>query len=88
MARSMKSETNLIINPKFAPKREGPFPITKILSPLSHELKLPTTWKIHLVFHASFLTPYLENDIHGPNFPAPLPDLIENEEEYEIEWIL
>ena len=40
------------------------------------------------MFHASLLTPYHENEIHGPNFPAPPPDLINNKEEYEIEWIL
>ena len=77
-----------ILDPKFAPKREGPFTITKVLSPLSYELKLPTSWKIHPVFHASLLTPYHENEIHGPNFPAPPPDLVDNEEEYEIERIL
>ena len=27
-------------------------------------------------FHASLLTPYKGNDIHGPNFPQPPPDLI------------
>ena len=27
-----------IINPKFAPKREGPFTITKVLSPITYEL--------------------------------------------------
>ena len=40
------------------------------------------------MFHASLLTPYKENDIHGPNFPEPPPDLINEEEEYEIERIL
>ena len=77
-----------ILDPKFAPKWEGPFTITKVLSPLSYKLKLPTSWKIHLVFHTSLLTPYRENEIHRPNFPTPLPDLIDNEEEYEIEQIL
>ena len=38
--------------------------------------------------HASLLTPYRENEVHGRNFPAPPPDLIEGEEEYEIEKIL
>ena len=83
-ARNLKRN---ILDPKFAPKREGPFTITKVLSPLSYEFK-PTLWKIHPVFHASLLTPYHENEIHGLNFPAPPPDLIDNEEEYEIEWIL
>ena len=84
-ARNLKRN---ILDPKFAPKREGPFTITKALSPLSYELKLPTSWKIHPVFHASLLTPYHENEIHGLNFPAPPLDLIDNEEEYEIERIL
>ena len=84
-ARNLKRN---IIDPKFSPKREGPFLISKVLSPLSYQLKLPASWKIHPVFHASLLSPYKENDIHGLNFPAPPPDLIDNEEEYEIERIL
>ena len=77
-----------VTNPKFAPKREGPLAITKVLSSITYQLRLPKTWKIHLVFHASLLSPYHENNIHGPNFPALPPDLIEGEEEYEIEKIL
>ena len=73
---------------KIAPKRLGPFKITEVLSPLSYRLDLPETWKIHNVFHATLLTEYTENDIHGPNPEPPLPDIIEGEEEYEIEGIL
>ena len=61
-ARNLK---HLIINPKFAPKREGPFTITKVLSPIVYQLRLPKTWKIHPVFHASLLSPYRENEVHG-----------------------
>ena len=67
-ARNLKG---LIINLKFAPKREGPFTITKVLSPIVYQLCLPKTWKIHLVFHTSLLLPYRENEVHGQNFPAP-----------------
>ena len=81
-ARNLKRN---IPDPKFAPKQEGPFTITKVLSPLSYELKLPTSWKIHPVFHALLLTPYHENEIHGLNFLAPPLDLIDNKEEYKIE---
>ena len=77
-----------VTNPKFAPKREGPFTIVKVLLSITSELKLPTMWKIHLVFHASLLSHYGENPIHSPNFPKPPPDLIAGEEEYEIEKIL
>ena len=84
-ARNLK---RLIINPKFAPKQEGPFTITKVLSPIVYQLRLPKTWKIHPVFHASLLSPYRVNEVHGKNFPAPPPDLINGEEEYEIEKII
>ena len=84
-ARNLKRN---IINPKFAAKIEGPFKITKVLSSLSYQLEIPKSWKIHPVFHASLLTLYKENDIHGPNFPQPPPDLINGEEEYEVKQIL
>ena len=73
---------------KLAPKREGPFEISQVLSPVSYRLRLPPTWKIHDVFHASLLSPYRETAEHGPNFIEPPPDLIEGEEEYEITEIL
>ena len=73
---------------KLAPKREGPFEITEVLNPLNYRLKLPTSWKIHPVFHASFLMPYKENDTHGPNYTRPPPDLIDEHEEYEVEAIV
>ena len=84
-ARNLK---HLIINLNFAPKWEGPFTITKVLSPIVYQLRLPRTWKIHPVFHASLLSPYPENEVHGKNFPVPPPDLINGEEEYEIEKII
>lgn len=73
---------------KMAPKREGPFVISEVLGPLVYKLKLPEQWKIHPVFHASLLTPFRENEIHGPNFLAPPPDLIDGHKEYEVEAIL
>jgi transposase InsO family protein len=54
---------------KIAPKREGPFEIDEVLGPVTYRLKLPETWKIHNVFHAVLLRPYVENEVHGGNFP-------------------
>ncbi|KAI5115205.1 hypothetical protein M0805_004493 [Coniferiporia weirii] len=71
-----------------APKREGPFPIIQVLSPLNYHLKLPPAWKIHPVFHASLLSAYTETDIHGPPFTQPPPDQIEGHQEFEIEAII
>jgi hypothetical protein len=73
---------------KLAPKCDGPFRIKKVLSPITYQLTLPPTWKIHDVFHIDLLTPYIETDFHGPNYMRPPPDLINEEEEYEVEQIL
>ena len=77
-----------IQDPKFAPKREGSFTIEKVLSSLSYKLCIPETWKIHPIFYTSLLTLYHENEVHSLNFPNPPPDLISNEEEYEIKKII
>ena len=73
---------------KLAPKRHGPFKVTRVLSPITYQLELPPQWKIHNVFHIDLLTPYHEMDIHGANFTQPPPDLVDGEEEYKVEEIL
>ncbi len=73
---------------KLAPKRYGPFPITKVLGPVMYQLRLPEQWSIHPVFHVDLLMPYKETEFHGRNFEWPLPDLINGEEEYEVERII
>ncbi|GJF00924.1 hypothetical protein PsYK624_172280 [Phanerochaete sordida] len=45
---------------KLDAKRHGPFKIAKVLSKLMYKLALPKTMKIHLVVHASLLSPYHE----------------------------
>jgi len=40
------------------------------------------------VFHINLLTPYHKTDLHGSNYSRPAPDLVDNEEEYEIEKVL
>ena len=47
-----------IYNKKIAPKQEGPFKITKVLSPITYSLNLPPMWRIHNAFHALLLTPH------------------------------
>jgi len=61
---------------KLAPRRYGPFTITKVISPVAYRLELPVQWNIHPVFHAGLLTPFIETDSHCPNFSRPPPDLI------------
>ena len=73
---------------KLAPRWEGPFEISQVISPLTYRLRLPPTWKIHDVFHASLLSTYRETAEHGLNYANPPPEEIEGEEEYEIAEIL
>ena len=72
---------------KIRPKREGPFEIKEVLGPVTYQLKLPETWRIHIVFHAVLLRPYTETKAHGNNYPQPLPDLLEGEEVYTVKQI-
>ncbi len=58
------------------------------MSPVNYQLKLPTQWSIHDVFHINLLTPYHKMATHGPNYSRPPPDLVDKEEEYEVEKIL
>ena len=86
MVRFQKPENNL--SQENEPKREGPFPITDVLEPVTYRLKLPASWQIHDVFHARLLQPYKENKVYGKNFTEPPPNLVKGEEVYEVETIL
>ena len=59
-----------------------------MLSPINYQLTLPEQWKIHDVFHVNLLTPYRETEFHGPNYARPPPDLVGEEEQYEVEQVL
>jgi len=74
--------------PKLAPRRQGPFCVNKVVSPVAYQLALPLSWGIHDVFHASLLLPYKETATHGPNFTRPPPNLINDEEEYKVETVV
>ena len=74
---------------KFSEKRIGPFSIVRQINPVTFELKLPSTYKIHPVFHVSLLEPKTRDivpQLQAP--PAPPPDLIDGELEYEVQEIL
>ena len=64
---------------KLTPKQEGP---------VTYQLKLPSQWKIHDMFHVCLLSPYKENDVHRPNHTNPPPNLIDGAQEYEVETLL
>jgi len=76
------------ITPKLSPRRYRPFKIISQMSKVAYRLKLPTSWKIHDVFHASLLTPYKETEQHSPNFLEPPPEILDGEPEWEVEKVL
>ena len=60
-----------------------------VLLPLTYSLQLLPMWHIHNAFHVFLLTPYIKNDVHGPNYTRPPAELTEQEEEeWEVEWII
>ena len=73
---------------KLAPRRYGPFPITRVISRTSYQIKLPPQWKIHNIFHATLLTPYKETALNGNRNQEPTPELIDGQPEWEVEQIL
>ena len=73
---------------KITPKHEGPFQISEILRPVTYQLDLPPTWWIHNILHAVLLMPYIENEVHRPNFLWLPPDIENDEEQWEIKAIL
>ena len=73
---------------KLAPKHHRPFQIMKEISLVAYQLTLPRAWTIHNVFHSSLLTHYKETHKSRAQFQCPPPELIDNEEEYEVEQII
>ena len=73
---------------KITPKCEGPFKIEETLGPVTYQLKIPKSWQIHNIFHATLLRPYIENKIYRNNYLWPPAELLEGEEVYEVETIL
>ena len=86
----MLTSTNLSTDrpsKKLADKWQGPFEVLEKIGTHNYKLQLPDQWKIHPVFHVDKLRPY-HQDPSLPNHPKPPPDLIGQDEEYEVEKIL
>ena len=74
---------------KLAARNYGPFDIVDQLGPVTFELKLPRSYKVHPVYHASKLLPYHEDTIGNrqPNKPGQV-EFEEQPVDYEVESII
>ena len=68
---------------KLLPRWIGPFRIVKI-GVVAYRVQLPNTFKIHNVFHVSFLRPYVADGRVQP----PPPPIFAEETSYEVERVL
>jgi len=73
---------------KLAEKKIGPFPIISQPSPLSFTIRLPSTIRIHPVFHVSQLEPEHPNTFEDRDLPPPPPLIVDGKPEYLIERII
>ena len=73
---------------KLTPRYLGPYTISAIISTTAYKLNLPTTLRIHPVFHVSKLKLYKETEEFLRATPPPPVILSDNSEEYEVETVL
>lgn len=59
-------------NKKLAPRFVGPFTITRIVNPVTVKLRLPSTMRVHPVFHVSCVKPVKDSPLMpSANLPPP-----------------
>jgi hypothetical protein len=72
-------------------KNLGPFRVSEKVNSRAYRLDLPTSMRIHNVFHVSLLHPAVDDPFPGQKEIPPPPEVIErdeiSEEEYEVEAI-
>jgi hypothetical protein len=78
------------LNHKFLGPYASPFKVLEKKFPDTYKLELSENLKVHPVFHVSLLKP-IAHDASRPNRKhnsRPLPDLVHNEPEFEVEVVL
>lgn len=74
--------------PKLLPKWLGPFKVTAVINPVAYRLDLPSSLKLHNVFHVSLLKAVKTRPGNPSTVPPPPPIIIDGEYEYEVETVL
>jgi len=71
--------------PKLMPRYVGPFEITKAIGSAAFRLNLPDQMRVHPVFHASLLKPYIHR---VGTVMHPRAVMVDDEEEFEVERVM
>ena len=66
----------------------GPFRISKVISPVAYQLKLPAGWQIYPTYHVNHLKAYIRHPEFKWEVEPPPPVLVNGKLEYEVEAIL
>ncbi len=86
------------VSNKLAHKFIGPFPVTKIISPVTVRLKLPPAYRrihripsysiVFIAFHVSKIKPVFRSPLNPPTPVPPPPRLVDGEPTYSVNRIL
>ena len=77
------------LSKKLSDKFDGPFPITKIVSPYAYKFELPRDWIIHPVFHTNLFRPGSTDPLPGQLTLSTVPIIDEeNQNTWEMTRIL
>ena len=78
------------LTPKFMAKFAGPFTVVKQVFDNAYKLTSPPEIKVNSTFHVLLLKEYFKDSMRPEREQVlrPIPELVGNHEEYEVETIL
>ena len=77
-----------VMSRKLAPRFVGPFPISKMINPVSVQLRLPRLLKVHPTFHVGKIKPVRESSLVTASKPPPPPQMVEGGPVYAVKRLL